>query len=131
MSNLQNFKDNKKKKYYKEWYKKRVMNIKCDICNCVIVKHNYRKHIKTEKHFENLSRISKENNFSIKDIEKNHLKYRKKMQEYQQNYYIENYEKLRKNGNKYYREYYSDKIKNNNIKPIDHDKPFLKVIKLY
>jgi hypothetical protein len=130
MSNYQKFKDYKKKKYYKEWYKNRVIYITCDICNCVIVKHNYRKHIKTEKHFENLSRISKENNFSIKDIEKNHLKYRKKMQEYQQNYYIENYEKLRKNGNKYYREYYSDKIKNNHI-PIDHDKPFLKVIKLY
>jgi len=57
----------RKKQYYqdnkdvinqrrKQYYQDNKQKIKCDVCDCMVMKHNYNRHKKSKKHISNISR---------------------------------------------------------------------------
>ncbi len=49
-----NNKKDKRKDYTKQYYLSNKEIIKCDICNCEIVKNNFNNHLQSKKHINNL-----------------------------------------------------------------------------
>jgi hypothetical protein len=123
----------KVRKYNREYYQDCLSNIyiKCDACDIKLLRHGYRHHKKTKKHYENMIRILENKNIDKKYIDsypKPRLRPNELQRKYNKTYYEKHSEKVKERS----REYMRKVRKENKMKSkIDHDKPFLTVIKLY
>ena len=121
----------KVRKYNKEYYDNRLSKIyyKCEACNIELLRHGYRHHKKTKKHYENIIRIMRENNASEKDIEsypKPKLRPTELQRRYNKAYYKRHAKEIKERARKQMKE-----IRSRNVPKVDREKPFLSVIKLY
>jgi hypothetical protein len=123
----------KVRQYNREYYHNHLSSIyiKCNACNITLLRHGYRHHKKTIKHYENMIRILEEKNIDKKYIDsypKPKLRPTEVQRRYNKTYYEKHSDKVKQKS----REYMKKVRKENRMKPkIDHSKPFLTVIKLY
>jgi hypothetical protein len=123
----------KVRKYNREYYRKHLKDIymTCEICNLKLLKHGFRHHVKTIKHYENMIKSLEAKNVDkkyIDSIPKPSLRPNELQKKYNKTYYEKNSEKVKEKS----REYMRELRKKERMKPkIDREKPFLSVIKLY
>jgi len=121
----------KVRKYNKNYYDNRLSKIyyTCEACNLKLLRHGYRHHKKTKKHYDNMVRVMRENNVSEKEIEsypKPKLRPNELQRRYNKAYYKRHAQEIKERAREHMRE-----VRKNTVHKIDREKPFLSVIKLY